>query len=70
VGALALAGRQSMGEHNNQPKNWLRLLGGALERRCGWVGMCGEDGCLSSGYLNGATKNIAMGGLLALDGRL
>ena len=32
------------------------LLGGALERRRGWVGTCGEDGCLSFGESNGATK--------------
>jgi hypothetical protein len=37
-------------------KSRLRLLGGALERRRGWVGTCGEDGCLSFEKSNGATK--------------
>ena len=40
-------------------KSRLRLLGGALERRRGWVGTCGDDdGCLSCGESNGATKKI------------
>jgi hypothetical protein len=45
-------------------------LEGALEKRQGRVGTCGEDGCPS--FLGGLliyTKNSKMGGPLALDGR-
>ena len=49
-------------------KSRLCLLGGALERRRGWVGTCGEDGCFSFEKSNGATKNKEMGGPLAFHG--
>jgi hypothetical protein len=45
-------------------------LKGALEKRRGWVGTCGEDGCpLFGGSKKIGEKNKEMGGPLALDGR-
>ncbi len=45
------------------------MLEGALEKRRGWVGTCGEDGCPLFGGLINRQKNREMGGPLALDGR-
>ncbi len=47
----------------------MSTLEGALEKRRGWVGMCGEDGCPSFGVGYQSTKNREMGGPFALDGR-
>ncbi len=44
-------------------------LEGALEKRWGWVGTCGEDGCPSFGVVINRQKNREMGEPLALDGR-
>jgi hypothetical protein len=45
-------------------------LEGALEKRRGRVGTCGEDGCLSfGGGILIDKKNSELGGPLALDGR-
>ena len=54
---MALVAVKQWGNTTTEQNSSL-TLGGAMERRRGWGGTCGDDSCLLFGAANGTTTKI------------